>query len=401
MFTKLDIKNFQSHKKTTLDFVPGINVIVGTSDTGKSAIARALKWVCKNKPSGFRFHSDFTEDPDTEVILTADDTTVGLHKDSKGATYTVDDETFKGISQSIPDVVEQKLNLSDLNFAYQQEMSYLILDSPGLVGKELNKITKLERVDEWVTLCTSKINGENRDIKLLKDQKIELSQELDELGDVEALSREFTKVENKSVEAEKCKVLWQKLGLIGNEAQELDFLLSIKNTLLKAESKVNAVISKIEEMKSSITLIELLEECEYINGKLSLDIHRAKAENDVIAVEKKINSIAEVKDFIELLQEYYKCSESILDEEDFLQCEVLIDKVDKRLDINTELFLLLVKQDGLYTEYVCNDSMCKMNVDILQKKIDEYKVYLKELGVCPTCNTVLEEGRIDEIIATI
>lgn len=41
----IELINFQSHVKTKLDFSPGVNVIKGPNDTGKSAILRALESV--------------------------------------------------------------------------------------------------------------------------------------------------------------------------------------------------------------------------------------------------------------------------------------------------------------------------------------------------------------------
>ena len=38
MIKSLEIKNVQSHKNSRLEFSPGINALVGTSNNGKSAI---------------------------------------------------------------------------------------------------------------------------------------------------------------------------------------------------------------------------------------------------------------------------------------------------------------------------------------------------------------------------
>ncbi|HAA42512.1 MAG TPA: chromosome segregation protein SMC, partial [Ruminiclostridium sp.] len=46
------IENFQSHKNTKITFKDGLNVIIGASDHGKSAIIRAIKWVLYNEPRG-------------------------------------------------------------------------------------------------------------------------------------------------------------------------------------------------------------------------------------------------------------------------------------------------------------------------------------------------------------
>jgi exonuclease SbcC len=53
MIDHVAIKNFQSHKNTNIDFQRnGVNVIVGTSDQGKSAILRAILWAVNNRPMG-------------------------------------------------------------------------------------------------------------------------------------------------------------------------------------------------------------------------------------------------------------------------------------------------------------------------------------------------------------
>lgn len=49
---KIILQNFQSHKYTVIELDEELNVIVGPSDSGKSAIIRALKWVLYNEPAG-------------------------------------------------------------------------------------------------------------------------------------------------------------------------------------------------------------------------------------------------------------------------------------------------------------------------------------------------------------
>lgn len=52
---RLEIKNFQSHKHTVIDFSEGVNIVTGTSNAGKSAINRAIVWALSNKPRGDNF----------------------------------------------------------------------------------------------------------------------------------------------------------------------------------------------------------------------------------------------------------------------------------------------------------------------------------------------------------
>ena len=53
--TKVHLENFQSHKNTSLEFDRGLNVILGNSDSGKTAILRAIKWALYNEPQGDYF----------------------------------------------------------------------------------------------------------------------------------------------------------------------------------------------------------------------------------------------------------------------------------------------------------------------------------------------------------
>jgi exonuclease SbcC len=54
---KLTVENFQSHEHSEVIFGPGLNVIVGPSDFGKSALVRALRWLFYNEPRGANFIS--------------------------------------------------------------------------------------------------------------------------------------------------------------------------------------------------------------------------------------------------------------------------------------------------------------------------------------------------------
>ena len=71
MIQSLHIKNLQSHKDSHLDFCEGVNVIVGPSDSGKSAILRALRWIVKNRPQGDVLRSHWGGETEASIILHA------------------------------------------------------------------------------------------------------------------------------------------------------------------------------------------------------------------------------------------------------------------------------------------------------------------------------------------
>ena len=74
MINSVVVRNFQIHKKTSIEFVSGVNIISGTSDNGKSSLIRAMRWVIENRPQGFYFKRwESPETALTAVSMVVDD----------------------------------------------------------------------------------------------------------------------------------------------------------------------------------------------------------------------------------------------------------------------------------------------------------------------------------------
>ena len=69
MLSCLSIENFQSHEHSFLEFSKGINVITGSSDSGKTAILRALYWIIWNRPQGDSFKSWWGGDTKCSLVI--------------------------------------------------------------------------------------------------------------------------------------------------------------------------------------------------------------------------------------------------------------------------------------------------------------------------------------------
>ena len=58
---KVEIKNYQVIKNAELDFVPGINAIVGATNNGKSSIIRAIRGAINNQGGSSFINYDANE----------------------------------------------------------------------------------------------------------------------------------------------------------------------------------------------------------------------------------------------------------------------------------------------------------------------------------------------------
>lgn len=198
MLKKLQIENFQSHENTVIDFDPKVNVIFGMSQSGKTAILRALRLLVANRPLGGRFFSDSAgEGGETKVTLTLDDgREVGIvkrirAKDGKKEVvegqYRIGDAVFSATKDQVPDQIANALNVSELNIQHQFDAPFLIAGSPGEIARTINTITKLENVDAWISNLTSEINQTNRDIVRMEEEAKSIMQELQQYAGIDDL----------------------------------------------------------------------------------------------------------------------------------------------------------------------------------------------------------------------
>ena len=97
MLKRIRIKNFQKHDKLDIEFSPNVTTIVGSSDSGKSAIVRALRWACLNKPNGNSFIRNGQKS--VKVRVEVDDSKITRTKGSAN-TYELDGETFHSFNAS-------------------------------------------------------------------------------------------------------------------------------------------------------------------------------------------------------------------------------------------------------------------------------------------------------------
>ncbi|NLN49875.1 MAG: AAA family ATPase, partial [Clostridiales bacterium] len=114
----LRIKNFQTHKDTTLQFCKGLNVLVGESRNGKTAILRMLRWIYYNEPRGDRFIRSGEEQCEGEVIL-SDGTSVQRIRNRKGkiTCYGLnspgqEEQAFTKYGTEVPLELQQALGVS-------------------------------------------------------------------------------------------------------------------------------------------------------------------------------------------------------------------------------------------------------------------------------------------------
>lgn len=191
MISSIRIQNFQSHDGTEIQFHPGLNVIVGSGDSGKTAVHRALRWAQSNRirqddrPMGDGFISRWAKKTSAKGTVTLiDDCRVTVTKpegtctrfrdaarsknDKESNGYLLNGERFEAIGVGVPDAVSQWFNWSDVNVQKQHDQAFLISKGAGEVASFLNRTVRLDTIDAHIQAAGQLVRQERDALKLLE-----------------------------------------------------------------------------------------------------------------------------------------------------------------------------------------------------------------------------------------
>lgn len=185
MIREIELINFQGHEHTVLTLDPGLNVITGPSDNGKSSVIRAVRWVLTNKPQGDSIcRHDTTE---TRVIIRTDNHVIERFRKGRDNCYVLDGETFRAMRGGVPAEIITALNISPACLQSQHDIHYLINLSPGEAAKHVNELADLSEIDEAIKKANSLI-GQSQNKRRHTEAEIEsLDARLADSANLEAI----------------------------------------------------------------------------------------------------------------------------------------------------------------------------------------------------------------------
>lgn len=179
MLRVLYIQNFQNQTKTKVVFDEKVTTIVGSSDRGKSAILRALRWLCLNSPQGSAFIQDGKNG--TAVKLEVEDHLVTRKKGSENL-YKLDDQVYKAFGSKVPEDIENALAVTDLNFQQQHDAPFWLSLSSAEVSRQLNEIVDLSVIDNSLAKSKKQTKDAQAELQICSKRMKETAKSKKELG---------------------------------------------------------------------------------------------------------------------------------------------------------------------------------------------------------------------------
>jgi len=245
MFKYLEIRNYESHKKTILNFHPGVNVIVGDNDIGKSALFRIIEWIWKNRPLdlGFRPKGIDPKEITRGTLGLMDGNVITKERSNSINRYIINNEKpLTGFDKKVPDEVIKLLNMDDINIQPQMSSFFLLSNSSGEVARYLNNITNLDDID--VVQAYVKKEKNQISTKLL-NKKINLGVLEEQLGDFDLI--DF--YENKIQELEDLEKKSNQLKNVKRQVEDISRNINIKIKSLSKYKDFYLYKNKVEKLE--------------------------------------------------------------------------------------------------------------------------------------------------------
>jgi DNA repair ATPase RecN len=194
MLERLRVRNFQNHEDLRIVFDPLITTIVGSSDAGKSAAIRAVRWLMQNRPRGDEFLRVGSDE--VSVMLWLDDgRKIERARSKKTNVYRLDGQDLVAMGTEVPQDIAALLNIDDGNFQGQHDGPFWLFDSPPTVSRNLNAIIDLGDIDAAMDKAAQLQRQANADAKAAADRLKIATNDVEALADVGTMADQFGQLE--------------------------------------------------------------------------------------------------------------------------------------------------------------------------------------------------------------
>lgn len=371
---KVSLENFQSISKANLEFIQGINIIVGQSNSGKSAILRAIKGAITNPNGSQRYIKNGTKE--FKVNLDYEGNQIEWSRSSKSPTYKINGESYQKVGGStLVDILDKSgfvlydgkelMNIEselELPFPFDKSNTELfkLFEKNIFCVSDSSAITKLIKADED-EVCKNRDHA-NYELDRYKN-KLQAVMELEEEIDInklingrDSLSKLFKNKDNLTL-----------------DINNLSGIIVAGRILAKVVQPVEVNLNILHEY---IALVEDLNNLEKIRGignilRISPEVPTSSVFNidKYLELEKDINKI-----------EYALKAESILSPLEALITKVIDEEYTSlRNDINT--LSRLSEQAHILQKDLLS----------IKEKIANLEEEKKKFKVCPLCGGELNE----------
>jgi len=330
------IKNVNNHEESVYDFHKHINLIVGSSENGKSASIRGIVFAMYNI-----YNSDLVNWDEKFAQVTIEFFDGAIIKRTKGKDvnrvefkYPGQKEftIYKSFGADYPEEVwnflgnpPKYIDSKPIAYGDQHSKTFLVDLKPTQLPSVFSQLTGVEDLEECSTLCNSKIKGFEKSNKALDNEIKELELRLE---------TDFVGLDKKILLLEKLRTL---LDEISETEHDISGLLSIqkdyKRIIKAGQEAVNEITRSKKIIETMPDLSSLNKDFSALESMQSMQKNADKTASKIAKYDKqiKIDKVISNGDFADLISSCDQQYSLILSMDKILNtANSLQDKISKK-----------------------------------------------------------------------
>lgn len=416
------LTNFRSHEQTTTHFKPGLNILTGESNSGKTNIFRALRWIAHNRPLGTGMISRASGENiaiasvgmvSGEVVVRERNKTGSINR-YRLQIPSQQEQIYEGFGQDVPLEIQEVLGIREvdfgtkkkfsLNFALQLDGPFLLAETDTDAAKILGKLSGTEEVDVASKQVALDIYRNNQREKLLQTELDRIRFEIHQYKDLPNQLEFIEKLSQGIKRLEKDDHAYDTLTAIGEKHLQCTLGMALAEVVLDRKNEIDKIeityyqlafavdrAEKLEKLSRRISMVD-----QYIYNSAAV-LSRTQRIQQLANMSEVISSTMDTRKRLRKVYEKYqlntkKCDQLVL-KENARNVTVINFKVEELVTMRAR-FLSLYRINYAYA--LNGDSLANMAAEIDQCKkeiADDEKRFtagLRELGKCPLCGSQIE-----------
>ncbi len=425
---RLVIDNFQSHEHTEVEFGSGLNVVVGPSDFGKSALVRALRWVLYTEPRGANFIRAGTKVCQVKVEMDDGAVVTRLRSTTGKNQYLLkrpgeDELVFEGFGNEIPveiiqvtgvrKIVIDERSKVELNLGAQLDGPFLLSENGAVRAKVIGQLGGVHILD-WAQKSV------NTELRRFGEQEKRCQEELLRLAEALKSYEHLPELQEK---IEQIGVLVCKAEDVAGKIEELTALQSEWEENRRALAGVERVLAALERLEQAETGCRKLEKCsEEYRSLINLFIEISQVNRQVKQADQVIADTAQVPAVGEYLQrvdplfrewrELSLIAGDLKNIAHYLKKILYItgrtkelEKVEKQLaeieesrrmwELYLELWQRWQEHDKAYRGSCLAAQRCQKEIN---RHLLDFREFLLRIGKCPVCFGDLDQEAVERVL---
>ena len=373
--------DWMAHKHTVIKPDKHINLITGTSDSGKSAIYRAIEFIYHMGQEGYRqFHPGWVRHDASfaTVIIKYDDghifervkgekkNEVRLHLNGEviyeklkaGTEYDKEISDFLGNPPFLKPV-------GSFSFSSQHDSAFLVAQSDNAIPKIISKLSNSGDYDRAAEALKDEITALNPLIKASENKIKEIKNNLSEFDNLDELIAKYDVVKSEIEQAENLESEINQLVSLRNDARNKKDNSDELIALNEYDSKILTAIGDLDVFQSVVDEINVLTSIyNDLQGKEQSinDLNAENAQAEYFISEDCINAITDMDECVIIIQELEAIDKKLYDLCESLESEQNLSAADEEK---------LKEYDD--------------EIESLEAENKEYEDFLRINKLCPVC----------------